>query len=75
MKMKQEHYDYIKNAIEQANTGDIEQEYKNGTISPMRYRWDLTYAASLSGWICKNLYSYLDDTHIDTALRNITNTK
>ena len=36
-----------------------------------RLRWDLCYAAGLSAWICDNLYSYLDDVHIDTALRAI----
>jgi len=36
-----------------------------------RVRWDMLYAAKLSGWISDNLYGYMDDTHIDTALRRI----
>ena len=34
----------------------------------MRYRWDLLRA---SRFPTTSLYSYLDDTHIDTALRAI----
>lgn len=33
-----------------------------------RYRWDLLY---LSGFQLGPLYSYLNDEHIDTALRRI----
>jgi hypothetical protein len=36
-----------------------------------RIRWDLTYQANLTGFICDSLYSYLDDSHIDTALKSI----
>lgn len=36
-----------------------------------RVRWDVCYASGLSGWISDNLYGYMDDTHIDTALRRI----
>ena len=28
-------------------------------------------AEKLTPWICDNLYSYLDDSHVDTALRAI----
>ena len=36
-----------------------------------RLRWDSFYAAGLARWACDMLYSYLDDTHIDTALRRV----
>ncbi len=36
-----------------------------------RLRWDLLYIAIGSRWICDNLYSYMNDDHIDTALRAI----
>lgn len=42
-----------------------------GKDTAKRHRWDLCYAARLSPWICANIYSYADDTHIDTALRSI----
>ena len=34
----------------------------------VRLRWDLLHA---TGYNTSRLYSYLSDTHIDTALRNI----
>lgn len=37
----------------------------------MRYRWDLMYAGNLSAWVTGTLYKYLNDDHIDTALRSI----
>ena len=70
--MKQEHYEYLKEQILKAEHKLV---FRNDCLlSPMRYRWDLTYAAGLTKWICDNLYSYLNDDHIDTALRKITKT-
>ena len=76
MKMKLEHYDFLKDAM-QRNAGHIPQihahivaEGKAKDIEK-RLRWDLVYLSGLSHWISDNLYSYLDDTHIDTALRYI----
>jgi hypothetical protein len=41
-------------------------------VTPKRYRWDLLYGAKLSQWVCDTLYPYgINDTHIDTALRQI----
>lgn len=36
-----------------------------------RYRWDLFQAAGLGRYSCDVLYAYLDDAHIDTAIRSI----
>lgn len=76
MKMKLEHYDYLKDAM-QRNAEYIPQ-YRAHIIAEgkakdveKRLRWDLVYLSGLSHWISDNLYSYLDDTHIDTALRYI----
>lgn len=41
-------------------------EYQAANLSPMRYRWDAVRFAKVD--VCK-YYSYLNDTHIDTALR------
>jgi hypothetical protein len=76
MKMTVEHYNHIKSAIMpnkekiKAHRQFIVNEGKAKDVEK-RLRWDLTYYANLSGWICDNLYSYLDDTHVDTALRQI----
>jgi hypothetical protein len=37
----------------------------------MRDRWDALSAAGLIPWVCSTLYPYLNDNHIDTALRAI----
>ena len=79
MKIKHEHYYYLEKSIysycndNKTTLYDLWQQYKTKGLTEMRFRWDLTYAAKLTPWICDNLYSYLNDNHIDTALRKITN--
>lgn len=36
-------------------------------------RWALVKEARASNWLCDTLYPYLNDDHIDTALRCIVN--
>ena len=44
------------------------QLYKSKGLSDMRFRWDVFHAAkAYSG----KLYNYLNDNHIDTALKSI----
>lgn len=84
MKMKQSHYSHMLSAIKtRMNSGgfttwqhiDEHRRYiiNQGTSKDVerRLRWDMTYVAKLTPWICSTLYSYLDDNHIDTALRAI----
>ena len=83
MKMKPEHYKHIETqildicfdndvvAMEQCRV----MAYERQGLTNKRFRWDLLYMAGLSTWICDNLYTYLDDDQIDTALRKITNTR
>lgn len=76
MKMQREHYDLMKAKIatlkERINP---HREYliKEGEAKDIekRLRWDLCFAAVGSKWICDNLYNYMNDDHIDTALRQI----
>ncbi len=75
MKIKSEHFDRMKKEIENvlnstmSNVGDI---YIACNLSEKRMRWDLLLA---TGWITngfmKELYEYLTDDHIDTALKKI----
>ena len=37
------------------------------------FMWSLTYTTGLTRFICDELYQYLDDTHIQTALRKYFN--
>ena len=75
MKITKEHYQYVKRAIQNIDSGrDLAShaaQYRREGLSPKRFRWDCTYGAGLSKWLCDNIYSYADDTHIDTMLRAI----
>ena len=77
MKIKPEHYDTIREAVNTAKAEypSITAQYEAGEISAKRYRWDLCYAGRLTPWLCENVYPYANDSHIDTALRRVTNTK
>lgn len=76
MKMSQDHYGYIYNAIKK-NEAIIEKHraclLKDPRVKDLekRLRWDMLYTSVSSQWVCDNLYPYLNDDHIDTALRRI----
>lgn len=78
MKMKQEHFEYLRERIAPLDTPSNRQAYREGRFSKAdrtkdkdkRYRWDLLWATGQVGWMCGNL-DYLNDDHIDTALRRI----
>lgn len=80
MKMQLNHYDYIKDAMAgftPAMLNDYREQLKaQGKAKDIekRLRWDMLYNSVSSVWICDNLYPYLDDTHIDTALKAIVKT-
>ena len=76
MKMTLDHYHRLKDAM----TPNLQYapQYRDFIVKEgkakdieKRLRWDLLYNSIDSQWICDNLYPYLDDTHIDTALRFI----
>lgn len=77
MKIRPEHYEYLKNAIatfppvQEHGILKLAREYHEAGLSEVRFRWDLLYSLKLSTWISDNLYPYLHDPHIDTALRKI----
>jgi hypothetical protein len=77
MKMTKEHYAYMKGAMSAIPRNKVVSHYEWLKLQPnvgdiaMRLRWDWFHAAGLTPWSCKELYPYLNDTHIDTALRKI----
>ena len=80
LKIKPEHIEHMRAAIVAtiaASGKSLEQcrDYlrQDSRVKDLekRLRWDLLHAAKLTPWICQNLYSYADDTHIDSALRHI----
>lgn len=84
-KITAEHFAYLREKITPLDTRERRQQYRDGAFPradvtqnvAKRYRWDLLYLATGTDhappmkWVCDNLYPYLDDTHIDTALRHI----
>lgn len=72
MKMKPEHYRYLKEKIDaMPNKEIVYKYYREHGLNDERYRWDLLLSCNLIAWIHDNLYGYLNDSHIDTALRRI----
>ena len=78
MKMTQGHYTHMKEAIALVWSKDLDKTERRALRAEgkakdieKRLRQDWLYAAKVSPWICDNLYTYLDDTHIDTALKQI----
>ena len=73
MKMLKTHYDIIKDAIASLPREQVlaHKKLKLGKDIDKRFRYDLLYACKLSNWVCDELYLYLNDDHIDTALKSI----
>lgn len=71
MKIHSEHFSALAAMVQPLDTPEKRAAYRAQNLTDKRYRWDLAYAAGCTRFICDALYSYLDDTHIDTALRAI----
>ena len=52
--------------IEEANSKCIESGYSEKAV-----RWYLLRGCGLTSFVCDTLYKYLNDNHIDSALRAI----
>ena len=61
----------MRQAIEKWNTPFYRERYQSAGLSDKRFRWDLANAAGLIPFFCDTLYQYMNDEHIDTALRSI----
>jgi len=61
----------LKTKISPLNTDDNRNHFISSDMSLVRYQWDLLYRANLATWVCDNLYSYLNDSQIQTALNKI----
>lgn len=73
MKIKTEHYQEMKKAIE-ALPRDKVLEHKAlelGNDKQKRFLWDVFWAAKLYKLTSDCLYDYLNDDHIETALKKI----
>lgn len=71
MKIKPEHLQTLVDNLAPFDTDELRSQYKAQGLSDKRYRWDLTYLSNSTRFICDVLYEYMDDNHLDTALRKI----
>lgn len=76
MKMTADHYKIIKSRFVHKKEDVLkyrEALSHGGKVKNIgvRLRWDLFNMAIPVTWICDNLYPYLNDNHIDTALKKI----
>lgn len=79
MKIKPEHLQALVDAIKPLDTPERRAHYTSNVKAKdinKRYRWDLLYISKLKigdGRGCEGLplYEYMNDVHIDTALRSI----
>ena len=84
MKIKKEHFDHLQTSINQVldqynDQGQLVAEYEQGLFPrsektkdlQRRFCFDLLYGAGLTKFVCDELYSYLNDDHIYTALKTI----
>lgn len=77
MKMTEDHYLQLQAAIEKtiAARPDIKlEDYLKRGNTAMRWRWDLMHFAGRLGFHDGFLWKHYNDSHVDTALRKITNT-
>jgi hypothetical protein len=81
MKITLEHDKTLSYAIYRSQQGMATlQEYEQHGLTPKRWRWDLPQRAERLGFlperfVLDTLYAYVNDDHIDTALRRITGTR
>lgn len=76
--MKLEHYAQLRELILPEHSIELYSRYLNLELSNMRYRWDLIQRAKILNRneisaLFDGMYMYLNDDHIDTALRKILN--
>jgi hypothetical protein len=81
MKIQKDHYEILLQAAKQVKESYPDftlQNYidnKLGKDHAKRFRWDLSYAMKKflpePHFICDVLYEYMNDKHLDTALKNL----
>lgn len=81
MKIKPEHFQHLKTEIEAilSKYDRLVEEYETGQFPrsekvkdlQKRFCFDLLHGAGLNRFVCNDLYSYMNDDHIYTALKAI----
>lgn len=80
MKMTKQHFEELTQVIKAtlSEHPDIRKIYIKKGLSETRLAWDILHASRFSDiagteYVCKTYYSYLNDSHITTALLKIIN--
>ena len=81
MKIKPEHFEHLKTEIEAilSKYDRVTEEYEKGQFPrsektkdlQRRFCFDVLFGAGLSRWVSDNLYPYMNDEHLYTALKAI----
>lgn len=77
MKMTKDHYNHIKSTIEEKlkslgyTLSDAVKLCNESGYTDITTGWYLLNGSGLNTFVCKELYLYLNDTHINTALKAI----
>ena len=72
MKITQADYDVLRTAISPYHSTSKLQAYIDKDLTQRKYVWDLIHLArTRNGFDVCQFYHYLNDDHIDTALRSI----
>lgn len=73
MKMTTKHYNFIKLQFQCLKIEDCLENYQTikAESKKKRLAWDMVRACNLNQFVCDELYKYLNDSHIETALLKI----
>ncbi len=78
MKITKDHYLKLASGCADvlAKHPDMLERYQAAGLSDMRFNWDVLQLCQMDGkkgmeWLCVELYPYLNDSHINTALARI----
>ena len=81
MKIRKEHLEILKIEIDQvlAKYPNLVNEYESGQFPrsekvkdlQKRFCFDLLYGAGMNKFVCDELYQYMDDSHLYTALKSV----
>lgn len=75
LKMTDVHYEVLKSDFEALSKKmdllHIKARYEQAGHTPLRFHWDMFWYLKNSAWVCRELYPYLTDDHIDSAIVKI----
>ena len=83
LKIRDEHFAHLKSEIdsvlERYGFENLKEEYETGNFPRSekvkdlnkRFCFDMLFGAGLNSWVCDELYPYMSDEHVYSALKKI----